>query len=451
MDHKTNILIIGGGPSGTVCALTAKKYYPGKEILIIKNVANSVIPCGIPYMFSSLDKPEKNKFDDSALRNAGIEMLVGEAKEIDRKNKKVITTDGGSCRYEKLVIATGSKPIIPDIKGINKKGIYPIHKNLEYLKSLVDEIKECKNVAIIGGGFIGVEFADEISKFNDKKVYLIELLPRLLTNSFDEEFCTLAEEKLKSQNVEILTNKGVVEILGSSKVDGIKFSDGSEIDADAVILGIGSIPDTELALKSGLSLGKGRGVWVDEYMRTADQDVFAIGDCAGKREFFTRKDSPTMLASIATSEARIAGANLYSLKVVRENKGVVAAYSTCVSDLVLASAGLTEKTAREEGFEIIIGKAKAIDKHPGALPYAHQVMVKLIFSKDSEVLMGGQIAGSFSCAELINIIVMGIESRILRNEMETFQFATHPYLTPSPVTYHLINAAMNAKKQNGHH
>jgi len=125
------------------------------------------------------------------------------------------------------------------------------------------------------------------------------------------------------------------------------------VEVDSVILGVGAVSNTQLAVKAGIELGRGKGIWVDEYMRTIDQDIFAVGDCAGKRDFYTRKDTPVMLASTATAEARIAGANLYELKVVRENKGTIAIYSTYIDGLVLGSAGLTEQSARKEGFEIV--------------------------------------------------------------------------------------------------
>jgi len=252
---------------------------------------------------------------------------------------------------------------------------------MSYLKSSIEEIKKTKDVLIIGGGFIGVEFADELSKIDNLNVYLVEILPNLLANSFDMEFSAIAEEMLKSKGATILTGIGVEEIMGSDKVKRALLSDGTEIPVDSIILGVGGIPNTKLATDAGLDLGKGKGIWVDEYMRTIDPDIFAAGDCAGKRDFYTRKDAPVMLASTATAEARIAGANLYRLKVVRENKGTIAIYSTYIDGMVLGSAGLTENSARNEGFEIVTGTADGVDKHPPTLPGVSKVKVKLIFSK----------------------------------------------------------------------
>ncbi|MDD4909663.1 MAG: FAD-dependent oxidoreductase [Candidatus Omnitrophica bacterium] len=444
MNKKADILIIGAGPAGMVTAVTARRYYTDKNILVIKDVNNGCIPCGIPYMFSSLKNPQDNILGTDALAKNNIKVVVDEAFKINRGKKSVETKKGDEYAYEKLILAAGSSPIIPKIPGIDKKGVYPIHKDMDYLKACVEEIKKAKSVLIIGGGFIGVEFADEISKLPEISVHLAEVLQGLLANSFDRDFSSLVEEKLKSKGVNIILNSKIVEILGKGKVEGVRFENGKDLKVDSIILGIGALPNTKLATDADLDLGKGKGLWVDEYMRTSDPDIFAVGDCAGKRDFYTRRDTAVMLASTATAEARVAGANLYQLKVVRENKGTIAIYSTYVDGLVLGSAGLTETSAKKEGFEIIIGNTEGVDKHPKSLPGANKVKVRLIFAKQSGILMGGQVFGGISAGEMINIIGMAIQKRVSITELETLQMATHPYLTSAPTMYPIVLAAQDA-------
>lgn len=446
MEKNVDVLVIGGGPAGVVSAITARQNYPSKKILLIRDVEKGVISCGIPYMFASLEKPEQNAMSYWCLEKNNVELMVDRAMKIDRQNKIVRTESNNKYHYEKLVLALGSTPIIPPIPGIDKKGIYPVRRNLDYLKSIVEELKRCKKVLVLGGGFIGVEFADELSKIKGLEVILVEMLPHLLANSFDPEFSELVEEKMRSKKVKILTSTKVEEFIGDEKVRKARLSTGEEIDVGCVLLGIGANPNTKLALDAGLELGKGKGIWVDEYTRTIDPDVFAVGDCAGKREFFTRKDAPVMLASIATAEARIAGANLYQLKVLRENKGTIGIFSTYVSGLVLGSAGMTENTAKREGFDVISGKAEVMDKHPSTMPGTHKMLIKLIFSKESQALLGGQVAGGISCGELVNTIGIAIQKRFTITELETLQMATHPYLTASPTMYPLVLAAQDAAK-----
>jgi len=444
MNSKYDILVIGGGPAGLVSAVTANRYYPDKKIGLVKSISNGCIPCGIPYMFSSLKDPGENKMGVAPLENIGADVISGEVVSIDREAKKVILADKSDIAYEKLILAIGSVPFLPPIPGVEKDGVYPVYKDMDFLLPAIEKVKKGKHVVVIGGGFIGVEFADEISKIEGMEVTLIEVLDRLMANSFDQEFSKMAEEKLSGKKIHLLTNTSVKEIAGGDHVETVVLSSGEEIKADSVILGTGAVPNTEIALSAGLDLGKGKGIWVDEYMRTIDPDIFAVGDCAGKRDFYTRKDTPVMLASTATAEARIAGANLFKLKVVRENKGTIAIYSTYVDGLVMGSAGLTEITAQKENFEIITGTAQAVDKHPGTLPGAKKVYVKLIFSKKSGIILGGQVAGGMCCGELINIIGMAIQQRVSYTELETLQMATHPFVTAAPTMYPIVKAALDA-------
>lgn len=442
--EKHDIIVIGGGPAGIISAVTARKYYPDKDIVLIKDTMTAVVPCGIPYMFSTLQKPEDNIMGNAPLEKNNVRIIADEAVSIDRKNKSIALKSGALLNYEKLILATGSDPILPPIEGIDKKGVFPIYKDLEYLKELKEKLSRANNVLIIGGGFIGVELADELSNIKNLGVSLVEFLPHLLMNSFDDEFGQMVEKKLESKGVRLILGKKVERIEGKDSINSAYLSDGTSIPADMILLGIGAFPNTNLAGESGLELCKGKGIWTDEYMRTADPDVFAVGDCAGKRDFFTRKDLPVMLASTATAEARVAGANLYQLKVVRENKGTIAIYSTYVDGLVLGSAGLTENTARKEGFEIVAGTAEVPSKHPSTLPGTEKIKVKLVFSKQSGIIMGGQVSGGVSAGEIINIIGMAIQKRVSSTELETLQIATHPHLTAAPTMYPLILAAQAA-------
>jgi len=441
---KSDIVVIGGGPAGVVVAVTARKYYPDKSIVMITGEAKSPIPCGIPYMFNTLSECSQNIMSTTPLVKSGVDIVVDKVIKIDRGKKNVVTEKGDTYSYDKLVLATGSLPIIPPIPGFDLEGVYSVHKNMAYLEKVVKDTKNARRVLILGGGFIGVEFADEISNNKNTEVFLVEILPHILARSFDPEFSVLAEEKLRAKGVKVLTNTKVEKFAGDRRIRQVHLSNGQDIEVDAVVSGVGSIPNTKLARDAGLELGKGKGIWVDEYMRTADRDVFAVGDCAGKRDFFTRRDAPVMLASTATAEARVAGANLYQLKVIRENKGTIAGFSTYVDGLVLGSAGLTEITAHEEGFEVTTGVSEGVDKHPGAMPRASKNKVKLVFSTQSGIILGGQVAGGQSCGELINTIGVCIQKRVSITELETLQMATHPWLTSAPTMYPLVQAALNA-------
>jgi NADPH-dependent 2,4-dienoyl-CoA reductase/sulfur reductase-like enzyme len=277
-----------------------------------------------------------------------------------------------------------------------------------------------------------------------KKVTLVEALPSILSNSFDPDFSAMAEEKLKSKGIEVLTAVKVEEIMGKEKVEEVRLSNGKVIKAESVILGVGAVPNIDIALNAGLRAEKGKGIWVDEYMRTSDPDIFAVGDCASKRDFFTRRDTSVMLASTATAEARVAGANIYDIRVVKENSGTIAIYSTYIDGLVLSSAGHTEQSAKRDGFEVIVSTVEGFDKHPATLPGASKGKVKLIFSKHSGILLVGQVSCGMSCAQAINLIGIAVQKRMSSTELEALQMATHPYLTSAPTVYPIIIAAQEA-------
>ncbi|OYT34306.1 MAG: pyridine nucleotide-disulfide oxidoreductase [Candidatus Aenigmarchaeota archaeon ex4484_52] len=441
--QKTNVLIIGGGPGGIIAAITARKNNPGKKILLLREKQKGVIPCGIPYIFCRLDSVEKNLMPDNPLDANKIDLLIGAAVKIDSKNKKILLKTKKEIAYEKLILATGSKPRIIPINGVNKKNVFVVEKDFDYLKKLREAIYKSKNIVIIGGGFIGVELADELSAIKkDINISIVERLGHCFGKSFDDDFSIAAEKILKEKGIKIYSNASVEEIGGRNKAEFVKINN-KKILADIVILCAGAKPNIELAQTTDIKIHEKKGIWVDEYMRTNVPDIFAVGDCAQTKDFFTSQYLSIMLASTATTEARIAGANLYKLKLLRENKGTLGAFCTCVGDLVLASVGFNEKTANAQGFEIVVGIAEAPNHHPGTLPNTRQIKVKLIFSKSSGILLGGQVMGPETIIEMINILALAIQKNTTIFEFDTLQIATHPLLTAAPTVYPLINAAQS--------
>ena len=302
-----------------------------------------------------------------------------------------------------------------------------------------------KDIVIIGGGFIGVEIADDISRIKNKNINIVELLDHCLAANFDQEFAKVAEEQLKNKGVKIYTKTKIQNIGGKERVEFVELDKGEKIPADLVIISIGAKPNIKLAKEAGINTEERGGIWVDEYLRTNIPDIFAVGDCAQTRDFVTGKNIPILLASVATSEARIAANNLYQLELIRENKGTVGVFSTKVGDLVLAAAGITENRAKKEGFDYIVGQAEAPNHHPGKLPETKSIKVKLIFAKSSEnLLLGAEIMGPESISEMINILALAIQQKTSLFDFNTWQIATHPLLTSAPTVYPLIKASQEA-------
>ncbi|MCK5740166.1 FAD-dependent oxidoreductase [bacterium] len=446
--NKTDILVIGSSAAGLVAALTAKSSNPDKNVTVIRMEEKTLVPCGIPYIFGSIKSSNNNIMpSDKMFASAGVNLVIGKVVAIDRDAKVCKLENGDEYSYEKLVLGTGSTPVRPKwLKGTNLENVFTVPKDKNYLDAMQEKLKDCQKVVIIGGGFIGVELSDELKKAG-KEVILVEKLPHILGLAFDEDVALRAEELLKSRGVIVNGGIGVSELTGDTKVNGVLLENGDKIAADAVVLSIGYAPNTQLAKDAGLAINERGFIKVDEYMRTEDSSVFAIGDCAEKKDFVTRKTNSVMLASTACAEARIAAMNLYKLSLVKTFSGTISIFATALGDTGFGVAGLTETRAIEEGFDIIVGTFEGMDRHPGCLPGMHKQMVKLIFGRESGVLLGGEVYGGLATGELTNTLGLMIQGRMGLNAILTAQIGTHPLLTASPAGYPLLKAAEVAAKQ----
>lgn len=441
---STDILVIGGSAAGLASALASKSHYPEKSVIQVRKEEKVAIPCGIPYIFGTLEKTDQDILPDGGLINAGVDIMVDVVNALEGEKKIATLESGEQITYDKLILATGSKPVIPGwLKGAELENVYTVPKDLVYLDAMKKKIGGLENIVVVGAGFIGIEMSDELKK-TGKNVTLVELQPHVLPLAFDADLAEEAETILKDHGVVVLTGHGVQEIIGKGKVEGVKIKHGEVeevLKADAVILSMGYAPNVELAKSLDVTYNRDGFIKVDEYMRTDHPDVFAVGDCAEKRDFFTRKRSKAMLASIACAEARVAGMNLYKLSTLKTISGTIAIFSTALNGTGFGAAGLTETLAKAEGFDVIVGKFQGVDRHPGMLNNPHKQIVKLIAGRENGVILGGEVVGGSSAGELINIIGLIIQNKMNVNELMTAQIGTHPMLTASPAAYPLIKAA----------
>ncbi|WP_126992646.1 FAD-dependent oxidoreductase [Thermosipho globiformans] len=441
---KYDIIVIGGSAAGLVAALTSRKLYKDKKILVVKKLEKELVPCGIPYIFHTLGKVENDYMGiEDKFKANGIDLLIDEVVDGNVNEKKIVTKSGKEFEYDKLVIATGSTPFVIPIPGNDLENVFSIPKNYKYLGEVQEKVRNAQNIVIIGGGFIGVEVADEIKK-SGKNVTLIEAKDYLLPASFDADFGEIAKQEIESDNVKVLLSTKVTKIEGNGKVEKVILENGEELPADVVIIATGYKPNTELAKNLGIKVTELGYIETDDYMRTSVKDVFAAGDCVQHKDYFTGKPSRLMLASAAVFDARIAASNLYKLRLLRTNKGSLNAYSTVIGGKTFASAGITETVAKEEGFDVVVGRAEVVDRHPGKFADASKITMKLIFSKECGLLLGAQIVGGKSVGEIINIISLAIQKDVNIKDLLTMQIGTHPLLTAAPTVYPLAIAAEDA-------
>jgi len=439
---QREILVIGGGPSAMVAAGGCRMYYPDKSVSVIKKDADSMVPCGIPYVFGTmLHSVEDDMIPCGAMAaKMGTELIHDKVIEIDPKTKSVTCESGEVYSYEKLIIATGSTPKVPKkIEGYDAEGVYQVPKSPDYIRAMHSALQQKQKIVVVGTGFIGVEIADELQD-SGKEVTLIG--PTLLKNSFDEETSIYMEGIIKEKGVNFIKGERTTSVMiKEGMACGVRLKSGMEVEADAVILATGYAPKVDVADDSGIHIGEFGAIRVDEYMRTNIPDIFAVGDCAEKRDFITRRVSGIMLASTATAEARVAAANLYNINIVKSFKGTIGIFSTVMGDQAFGSAGVTERQAKKEGINYISTVVKVDGKHPATLPNTQPQAMKLIATKSGGVVIGAQIVGGLDAGEMINMLGAMIESGYTIFDLVGLQVATHPLLTSAPTTYPVMQAA----------
>jgi NADPH-dependent 2,4-dienoyl-CoA reductase/sulfur reductase-like enzyme len=441
---ESDILIVGGGPAGMVASATSRQYYPDKSVTVVKKFEKSLVPCGIPYVFGlMLDSPEDDMIPCGDMaKKMGVNLQEDEIVKLDFENRIAISKSSKEYRYNKLILATGSEPKIPPIENYDADGVFFVPKDPEYILKMHSKVEDMKSIVVIGTGFIGVEIAGELAH-KGKNISLVG--SRLLKHAFDPELSDYMEEKMLHESVTFYKNRRSNKILvdSSGKAYGVELEDGQVVECDGVILATGYTPNTTLGKESGLDMRAGRTIYVDEYMRTSQKDVFAIGDCALKRHFLTKQPVPIMLASTATAEARVAAANLYKINLVKSFSGTIDVFSTVIGDTCFASAGITEEDAKKQKINTVSATVITDDKHPSKLPNNHKQAVRLVAMDNSGIVIGAQVIGGIDIGEMINILGVIIEKRMTIYDLLNLQVATHPLLTSGPTSYPIIQAAQN--------
>ncbi len=291
------IVIVGNGEAALVCALSARNTYPDKNIAIIKNdKRNSIVEEILLAASGDFGRKLSIIYDDIVQKN----------------NNTLNLASGRKIQYEKLVIAAGSSAIEPPIDGIKKRGVVLIDTDPKYLRKIKREALEANHIVIFGGGYIGVELSDELLSVG-KKVTIIEKSKRLMPSSFDAEISVKAKEIIENMGGKVILDSKIRSILGDDSVSGVKLSNDEIIDCDFLIICCGTRPNTELAEKLGLIFDRDRGILVDEYFRTSDKDIYAVGECAAKFDFYASDLANVLLHNTKMEEAKLVGANLYSV------------------------------------------------------------------------------------------------------------------------------------------
>ncbi|MGB9708674.1 FAD-dependent oxidoreductase [Infirmifilum uzonense] len=442
---RYDVVIVGGGAGGLATALALKTLRSDLKVLVIRRTKSQPVPCSVPYIVETIGSLEGCLIPDSILTSSGAELLIDEVVKINPEEKFVLTSSGRKINYDKLVLSMGTSPAKLNIPGIGLKGVVLISKEGEPLAQALEVLKNAKRIVIIGAGFVGMEYADDLAK--GREIHVVEVLDEALALSFDKEFGEIARKNLEAKGVKFHLKTGVKEILGNGKVEKVLLSNGDQLDADAVLIGVGVTPNTEIAREAGIELDEQGHVIVDSFMRTNIPDIYAVGDIAQKRDFFTGKPIRAYFATLAVFEGRVAAMHIAGVNPSKGCEGILPVFSTTIAGTALTAAGLTESAAEKLGLKVIAVTVEALNRHPASLPGVYKIKFKALFSKGDLRLVGVQIAGPESVGEMINYAAAAIQSNLTAYDIVKLQYATHPLLTASPIVYPLHMAALSAISQ----
>ncbi len=429
------VVVIGGVAAGPKAAAKIMRLNPEAEVTLVeKGKFISYAGCGLPYFVSGAVKEQKDLMSTpiGVVRDAaffqkvkGVHVLTEtEALEIDRAGKRVrIRRDGTESwlDYDKLVLATGAKPVVPPIPNVNLGNIFTLHgvPDAEKIKALATQAK-ARQVVLIGGGLIGVETAEALIQIGCQ-VTLVEMLPQIL-RSLDWEMARLVEKHMAGHGVKVLTNTQVTGFEGEGSVSAVITSQG-KLPADLVVLGIGVRPNTELARTSGLVLGPTGGIQVDETMRTNDSDIFAAGDCVECKDLVTGKPCYVPLGSTANKQGRVAAINVCGGN--DRFPGVLGSMVCRVFDFCVARTGLSESAARAAGYAVttvIVPDADRAHYMPGAKP----IILKLVIETASRKLLGAQAVGPGNGDKRMDVAATAITAGLTVDQLSKLDLCYAP-------------------------
>lgn len=341
-----NYTIIGNGPAGIYAAEILRKVSKGSISIISSEPCESYSRCILPEILVEEDINIKLR-DDAWYGDNGICQYLGAMVErIDTENK-IVFGGGHGIEYDKLLIATGADPIMIPIKGVKSRGVYGI-RQLSDVVGIKKELNSVSTAVIVGGGFIGIKVAESLSQLG-KQVVIIEKLPQILGRVLDSTAAGILTGLLEQHNISVATNKGVTEILEKDgRAKGVVLDDGSAISAELVVLSVGVRPSIGFLKDTPLDTMQGRGIVVDDYMKTNVEDIYAAGDVTIAKAHSTGALVNLPIWPVATHQGRIAALNMAGYEMKYE--GGFGRNSVRVFGVPFLTAGTTVKEENDIEF-----------------------------------------------------------------------------------------------------
>lgn len=429
------VLIIGGVAGGASTAARLRRLDENAQIIMFERGDYiSYANCGLPYYIGDVIKERDAlllQTPEAMAKKFNVDIRVrNEVIAIDKEHKEVQVKDHKTEKvykesYDTLVISTGSSPLKPPIEGIDGENIFTLWTipDTDAIKNFVIN-KKPKRAAVIGGGFIGLEMSENLHEANIK-VTLIEMLDQVMT-PLDFEMAQLLHENMRMNSVDLRLKDGVKKFETKDGVTLITLQSGKTIEADLVILSIGVKPNSQLAKDAGLELNKRGGIVVDEFLRTSDPNIYAVGDAIEVEDFITKGKTMIPLAGPANKQGRICANNICGFN--ESYKGTQGTSVAQVFDLTAATTGINEKALKAQGKEYGKDYLTALiyqKSHAGYYPGAAPLALKLIFDKDGKIF-GAQIVGQDGVDKRIDTIATTIRLNGTIYDLKQLELAYAP-------------------------
>lgn len=403
---QKRIVVVGGTAAGPKAAARAKRLDQNAEVVLLQKAPElSMASCGYPYYVAG-DFKEREKLlctpagvvrDPNFFNGAkGVTAMVGtEVTRIDRTAKYVSWTrpqtgEAGMLPYDKLILCTGASPRVPPIPGRELSGVTTLNSlaDADNLRHLAEK-GLARQAVIVGGGLIGMETCEALIK-SGLDVTVVEAVPQAL-GFLDVELAKLVENHARSKGAKIITGVGISALEGEDgTVRAARLADGTVLPCDLVVLAIGVVPNSGLAREAGLTLGVAGAISVDEFMRTSDPDIYAAGDCIEVTHRITGQKVHAPFGDLANLEGRVAGENAVLGDAVRF-PGTIGSGICKVFDFGAGSTGLSERRAREAGFDVVTAINASPDK-PGFMG-AKPLVSKMIADRKTGRILGFACVG----------------------------------------------------------
>jgi NADPH-dependent 2,4-dienoyl-CoA reductase/sulfur reductase-like enzyme/rhodanese-related sulfurtransferase len=419
------VIIIGGVAGGMSAATRLRRLDETAEIIVLEKSGHvSYANCGLPYYVGGVIENEKDLLlQTPASLHARFRLDVRVSTEVLAINsakktvavKDLLTQETMELDYDKLILSPGASPVVPPIPGIERGMVLRTVEDVEKIASSVG--KNPKSAVVIGGGFIGVEIAENLIHRRIPTA-LIEATDQVLM-PLDPELATLVAKEMRSKGVDLHLGSSVVKISPTN----VELANGQVIDAEIVILAIGVRPEIGLAKAAGLEIGVRNGIKVDDFNRTSNHDIYAIGDAAEKTDALDGNATLVPLANLANRHGRVVADHICGRKT-RPVKTIGTAIVK-VFDLMIATTGWNEKrlTAANRSHQAIHIHPNS---HAGYYPDAKQMALKLIFDPKSGEILGAQGVGIEGVDKRIDVIATAMRGEITAPELADLELAYAP-------------------------